>query len=78
MGEKLAKAQRKLLAVSHLHQQLGDPLDVCECGDYRYQHIENTGPSKLNWSNYRGVDDCVRFRLAKPAGRAQLSGGFNE
>ena len=45
-----------------------EDMQVCVCGDYRHQHIGGTGPSSLNWDNFKGVGDCVKFRpVTQPA-----------
>lgn len=50
------------------------PYDVCECGDYRWQHTgpENRGPCSVcrhgdPATNY--TTSCQRFRLHRPAHR---------
>lgn len=43
-----------------------DPRDVCECGDYRYQH-DNGGACNLNGLGHGipfGEGKCEKFRLA--------------
>lgn len=49
---------------------MGDPRDICECGDYRSDH-PNTGPCLYNKQIYpdltHGFEDCVQFRLHKKA-----------
>lgn len=40
--------------------------EVCECGDFRHQHVNGTGASTLNWDNFKGVESCVKFRPRRP------------
>lgn len=42
-------------------------LDVCECGDYRSQHDNGSGPCRLCVGKRQGWPRCQRFRLAKRA-----------
>jgi hypothetical protein len=48
------------------------PKDVCECGDYRYQHEDGTGPCKFNEHRdhggaTHGFIGCYKFRLTEKA-----------
>lgn len=47
-----------------------DPLDECVCGDYRRDHVDSSGPCKMNGLGH-GVPGyrCERFT---PAGRLAL------
>lgn len=50
------------LAASH-------PLDICECGDYRQDHVSN-GPCTFNGGGFdmcHGGRDCMSFRLHERA-----------
>ncbi|RJO66952.1 MAG: hypothetical protein C4523_10695 [Myxococcales bacterium] len=47
--------------------------DVCECGDYRFQHRRGTGACIFNKDDpvapglgHVGAHDCYEFRLAIP------------
>lgn len=51
--------------------------DVCECGDYRFQHWRGTGPCIFNNDDptapglgHNGADNCYEFRLAIPQAEA--------
>lgn len=52
----------------------GDPHDVCECGDYRYQHQAGVGSCCFNAAiggpGHHGVPDCDHFRLSEKAARS--------
>lgn len=44
-----------------------DPLDYCECGDYRRDHKDGTGLCCFNGPSFdlnHGGKDCHQFRLA--------------
>lgn len=46
---------------------LEHPKDICECGDYRYQHKANIGACNLNGLGHGlpfGLGKCMQFRLA--------------
>jgi hypothetical protein len=48
----------------------GDLMDVCVCGDYRWQHKNGTGPCTFNddYNNgglTHGFKKCMSFRLSK-------------
>jgi len=41
------------------------PLDECECGDYRRDHLNGTGPCTFNKGAFdltHGGRDCLKFR----------------
>lgn len=44
-----------------------DPYDICECGDYRHQHKDGHGESRLNWANFADMEMCQKFRLQRRA-----------
>ena len=54
-----------------LHAQMGvlepsDPLDECECGDYRRSHVDDAGLCRLcQWNPAMPGDPCMKFWLAK-------------
>jgi len=41
------------------------PKDVCDCGDYREQHRDGTGPCVMNRPGdmCHGFRDCLQFTL---------------
>lgn len=44
------------------------PLDTCECGDYRRDHLDGDGPCNFNDGGRdlcHGFRDCKAFRLSK-------------
>jgi len=43
-----------------------NPLDECECGDYRSQHKDGTGKCCMPDDNTHGHRPCFSFRLAFP------------
>lgn len=53
-----------------------DPFDICECGDYRCQHKDGTGPCNFNkHPNNGGISHgnkaCMSFKLAQPTDKEQ-------
>jgi hypothetical protein len=45
----------------------GHPLDECECGDYRRNHKDGTGPCTFNRAGFdmlHAFEDCLSFTLA--------------
>lgn len=50
-----------------------DALDVCECGDYRRDHIGGAGACKFNLPRnigHGGPSNCREFRMSEPGKRA--------
>lgn len=45
-----------------------DPLDECECGDYRREHEGGTGRCRMPDDLCHGFKPCLQFRLSKRAG----------
>lgn len=41
------------------------PFDVCECGDYRHQHVDGSGRCKLG--SLCTPTPCQKFRLFRAA-----------
>lgn len=41
---------------------MADDLDLCDCGDYRRDHIDGAGACKLNYAHIEGTP-CQAFRL---------------
>lgn len=42
------------------------PLDECECGDYRRDHVGGRGACSMPNNMSHGFQRCERFRLSKP------------
>lgn len=49
-----------------------DDLDLCECGDYRRDHVDGQGTCRHNKPRdlTHGYRDCDSFRLHRAAARA--------
>jgi len=43
------------------------PLDLCECGDFRRDHLQPRGHCRLCRSFPYGMPPCHRFRFSRPA-----------
>ncbi len=46
----------------------GHPLDSCECGDYRRDHENGTGPCKFNRAGFdecHANENCTAFVLSE-------------
>lgn len=44
------------------------PKDICECGDYRDQHVDGRGACLLNAPEglgHNGAPNCERFRIVE-------------
>ena len=41
-------------------------LQVCECGDYRFQHVRGVGRCRMADGLSHGFKPCLRFRLTPP------------
>jgi len=39
-----------------------DPLDECECGDYRRDHVDGTGRCRMPDDLCHGFTRCLKFR----------------
>ena len=48
--------------------------DICNCGDYRRDHVNGRGHCKLNWAHSFTVD-CIEFRLSKAYGSREWADG---
>ncbi len=52
---------------------MADPYDVCECGDYRRDHVNGTGRCRMPNDLNHGFRSCERFVLDQAALRALAS-----
>ena len=43
----------------------GHPLDECDCGDYRRDHIDGTGRCTMPDNLSHGFKPCLKFRLSR-------------
>lgn len=41
--------------------------DICECGDFRRDHVNGSGECKLNTLGHGGPPPCKKFHFASPA-----------
>ena len=48
----------------HPFVQAERDLDVCACGDYRFQHERGQGACKLNHLGHGGAPSCDQFKLS--------------
>ena len=49
-------------------ERIADPLDECQCGDYRRSHKNGSGKCGLcTWNPSNPFNPCMKFRLAKKA-----------
>jgi len=47
--------------------------DICECGDYRVQHENGTGPCRMPDDLCHGFQPCESFRLFETASQPRES-----
>lgn len=55
---------------------IDSPLDVCACGDYRKDHVDDVGACRHNKPGdmTHGFRDCESFRLSRRALHTERSG----
>lgn len=41
----------------------GHELDICECGDYRRDHVDGSGRCKMPDDLTHGFEPCLEFKL---------------
>lgn len=63
MPGRMQEGQKEMTSDGAVDRDSVSALDVCECGDYRRDHIDGTGRCTMADDACHGFKPCFEFRL---------------